>query len=168
MSDVCWLLDYSIIIQKHFTNNGSVETNFWVGMNRVILLQGQICCDVLLCNTLLLLHSPGGAPWPRDENQYLLRDTEGKKWRGWRCRLLFLPGSQGCPEIAELWTQGHLFGKRKTQLCVICKCYFFINSNGSSLLWALESATHCFKDLFNVGRLSLKRPVWCDRCPINT
>lgn len=105
-------LDYLIILalteQKHFTDNSEIKTDFWFVIHNFILLQGHIYWDDLLFNTLLF---PGGAPRSRDKNQYLLRDAEGEKWRGWRCRLLFLPGSQGGPEVAELWTQGHLFGE---------------------------------------------------------
>lgn len=92
------------------------KTDFSVVIIHLILLQGHIYWDVLLINTLLF---PGGAPRSRDKNQHLLRDAEGKKWRGWRCRLLFIPGIQGGPEVAELWTQGHLFGERKTWLPLI-------------------------------------------------
>lgn len=108
-------LDYLITVavteQKKITDNSDIKTDFWFVIQNFILLQRHIYWDVLLFNTLLF---PGGAPRSRDKNQYLLRDAEGEKWRGWRCRLLFLPGSQGGPEVAELWTQGHLFGEKDT------------------------------------------------------
>lgn len=122
--------------------------------------------EVLIFNTLLF---PGGAPGSRDTNQYLRRDAEGKKRRGWRCRLLFLPGSQGGPEVAELWTQGHLFGERKSWLllCVTFSKQMRYSFTTDLFTWARLRAK-CFTAPFIVGRLSLKRPVWCDRCPTNT
>lgn len=122
-----------------------------------ILLQGHICWNVLLFNTLLF---PGGAPWSRDKNQYLLRDAEGEEWGGWRCRLLFLPGSQGGPEVAELWTQGHLFGERKTPLPLIFIRYFFkinINSRSSNLSTStssmFHSSFHCRQAFFETASM---------------
>lgn len=70
--------------------------------------------------------------------------------------------------VLKLLSYGHRdISLVRQRPCVICKCPSINNPISSGLLWALELAT-CFKAPVNVGRLSLKRPAWCDRCPINT
>lgn len=71
--------------------------------------------------------------------------------------------------VLKLLSYGHRdISLVRQRPCVICKCHSIINNHIRSwLLWAIELAT-CFKAPVNVGRLSLKQPAWCDRCPINT
>lgn len=108
-----------------------------------------------------LFGPPGGTLRCGHKNQHLLRHSEGEGWGGRGCRTHILPGSQGGPKGAGFWTQGHLHGEMR------------------SISWAEhahllhdcvdpETANRTEMFCLSVDRLSLKQPVRCNKCHINT
>lgn len=62
------------------------------------------------------MSEPGGAPWPRHQNQHLPGLAAGEGRAGHRRRLLLLPGGQGRAEAAGFGSQRHLIGETHSQL----------------------------------------------------